>query len=495
MRRIILALVMALSLPVVAHGATYNVCPDGSGDFLTLQAAITASVDGAVIELCDEIFFGDGNRDIDYLGKAITVRSQSGNAAACVIDCGGSPHRGLHFHSGEGSGSVLEDVTIMNAFSPDMGGGMLCDASSPTICMVSSPTLTNCTFVDNRVNAGGGGLFCGDNSSPTLTGCTFEGNLVTAPNGYGAGLFCFHLSSPTLEDCTFRDNVGGAFGGGAAFDYHCDPQLIDCSFMDNTADGGGGVYFITNCVPLLDGCTFADNRATQYGGAIWCGTSWPDIINCTLAGNGAGTDGGGIHLNQSSPTIDQTIIAFSTSGAAVYCNGAGNVPVLACCDVYGNAGGDWVGCIAAQAGTSGNISLDPEFRDAAAQDYRLEATSPCAPFSPPNTQCDLIGAWPVSSSDVAEEWAIGSAPVIRISPNPCSAATRIRFELPADVGVETIGIYDAAGRLVCELAEVQNQKCSWDARDSAGAPVEAGMYFVRLIAGGRAASERILLVR
>lgn len=541
MRRIIPALVMALSLPVVAHGATYNVCPDGSGDFLTIQAAINASVAGDVIELCDAILVGDGNRDIDYLGKAITVRSQSGNAAACVIDCGGSPHRGLHFHSGEGSGSVLEGVTIMNAFSPDMGGGMLCDASSPTItgctfrlnfapfdgaglyctncaptlddchfisngdgtgmngggmcCMVSSPTLTNCTFVDNRVNAGGGGLFCGDNSSPTLIGCTFEGNLVTAPNGYGAGLFCFHLSSPTLEDCTFRDNIGGSFGGGAAFNYHCDPQLIDCSFMDNTADGGGGVYFITNCVPLLDGCTFADNSAAQYGGAIWCGTSWPDIINCTLAGNGAGTDGGGIHLNQSSPTIDQTIIAFSTSGAAVYCSGTGSVPVLACCDVYGNAGGDWVGCIAAQAGTSGNISLDPEFRDAAAQDYRLEPTSPCAPFSPPNTQCDLSGAWPVSFSDVAEEWAIGTAPVIRISPNPCSAVTRIRFELPGDVGVETIGVYDAAGRLVRELAEVQNQECSWDACDSAGAPVEAGMYFVQLIAGGRAATERILLVR
>ena len=289
MRRILSTVIAVLCLPLAAFGATHNVCPDGSGNFLTIQAAIDAAAAGDIIELCDATFTGDGNRDLDYAGKAITVRSQSGNAAACVIDCGGSPgtpHRGFHFHSGEGIGSVLQDVTIMNAFSPDMGGGMLCDASSPTImgctfqlnfapldgaglyctncaptlddcsfinngngtgmsgggmaCLVASPSLTDCTFEGNRVNAGGGGLFCGDNSSPTLTGCTFEGNQVTAPNGYGAGLFCFYISSPILEDCIFRDNIGGSFGGGAAFDYHCDPQLIDCSFVDNTATGGGG---------------------------------------------------------------------------------------------------------------------------------------------------------------------------------------------------------------------------------------------------------------
>jgi predicted outer membrane repeat protein len=546
------AIVVTLGLPMVALAATYDVCPDGSGDFLAIQAAIDYAAVGDIIELCDAIFTGDGNRDLDYLGKAVTVRSQSGNAAACVIDCAGSPgapHRGFYFHSGEGSGSVLQDVTIMNAFSFAPGGGMHCDASSPTItgctfltnlcpiegaglfctncaptltdcnfidngdgsgdsgagmaCLTASPTLTNCTFEGNRVNAGGGGLFCGYNSSPSLTECTFERNSVTAPyNGYGAGLFCYYLSSPIVEDCIFldNDNAGGS-GGGAAFLDQCDPQLTDCSFMDNTAESGAGAYFRQTCVPLLDGCTFADNSATSYGGAIWCGGSTPDMISCTLAGNGAGTEGGGIHLYQSSPAIDQTIIAFSTSGAAVYCYDASCVPVLACCDVHGNAGGDWVGCIAAQAGVSGNISLDPEFCDAAAQDYGLETTSPCAPFSPPNPQCDLIGARPVGcgGSDVPDDWSAHSVLVLQISPNPCSGATRIHFEIPGKAAAVTIGVYDPAGRLVRDLTSASlstvAEEITWDACNAAGARVAAGIYFVQLRAGGQTARERVILLR
>jgi hypothetical protein len=63
--------------------------------------------------------------------------------------------------------------------------------------------------------------------------------------------------------------------------------------------------------------------------------------------------------------------------------------------VYGNAGGDWVGCIEDQYGINGNISEDPLFCDPETGDFRLQEGSPCGPFSPPNEECDLIGAWPV----------------------------------------------------------------------------------------------------
>ena len=65
----------------------YTVAPDGSGDYPTIQAAIDVSRDGDTIELTDGYFRGDGNRDLDYQGKAITIRSQSDNPSACVIDC------------------------------------------------------------------------------------------------------------------------------------------------------------------------------------------------------------------------------------------------------------------------------------------------------------------------------------------------------------------------------------------------------------------------
>ena len=79
---------------------------------LTIQAAIDEVVDGDVIELIDGMFTGDGNRDMDYLGKALTIRSQSGDPDLCITPCGAlaEEHRGFHFHSNEGPGSVLSGI-------------------------------------------------------------------------------------------------------------------------------------------------------------------------------------------------------------------------------------------------------------------------------------------------------------------------------------------------------------------------------------------------
>ena len=62
----------------------------------------------------------------------------------------------------------------------------------------------------------------------------------------------------------------------------------------------------------------------------------------------------------SSTTLQNSVIAFSTEGEAIY----GDVcdPALTCCDVYGNAGGDYVGCIADQLGINGNNVVTLETR-------------------------------------------------------------------------------------------------------------------------------------
>ena len=125
-----------LAAPVAAP-TTYVVRPDGTGDFPTIQAAISGSAAGDTIELTDGTFTGAGNRDVDFSGKAVEVRSQSGTPFACVVDCAagpGDPHRGFLFQSGEGSGSVLNGITIQHAYAyAPGGGGILCDGASPTI--------------------------------------------------------------------------------------------------------------------------------------------------------------------------------------------------------------------------------------------------------------------------------------------------------------------------------------------------------------------------
>ena len=106
-----------------AHGATYLIEPDGSGAFPTIQAAIDAALPGDVIELADGVFKGTGNRDLNFNGKAITIRSLSGNPRLSIIDGEGvyptTVHRGFDFKTAEGAGSVVSNITIRNCATDD----------------------------------------------------------------------------------------------------------------------------------------------------------------------------------------------------------------------------------------------------------------------------------------------------------------------------------------------------------------------------------------
>src|SRR5262245_31146300 len=65
--------------------------------YATFQAAIDAAVVGDTVLVAPGTYSGDGNRDIDFRGKDIVVRS-SGGAAVTTLDVQASeasPHRGF----------------------------------------------------------------------------------------------------------------------------------------------------------------------------------------------------------------------------------------------------------------------------------------------------------------------------------------------------------------------------------------------------------------
>ena len=197
--------------------------------------------------------------------------------------------------------------------------------------------------------------------------CVFQGNSVWDINPVGGGGICVVRSAAVIEDCEFRGN---------------------------TARKGGGLAIYESTGVTVSGCTFEDNAVLFWGGAVFCWESSAVLSGCTLVANSGGTGGGGIGVRDNSElTVSNTVIAFSEVGPSVSVDGATS-PLMECCDVYGNAGGDWVDCIADQLGSNGNIEADPLFCGDAAPitPYALHETSPCAPSA---SQCGLIGAWPV----------------------------------------------------------------------------------------------------
>lgn len=102
----------------VVQAATIHVPADHS----TIQAAIDAASGGDIVLVADGTYTGEGNKNLDFKGKAITVQSENGPEST-IIDCENSG-RGFYFNSEEGPNSIVSGFTITNGKTgyPDPDG-------------------------------------------------------------------------------------------------------------------------------------------------------------------------------------------------------------------------------------------------------------------------------------------------------------------------------------------------------------------------------------
>jgi hypothetical protein len=287
---------------------TYYVCPGGGGQFLTIQEPIDVTVNGDEVVVCDGVLTGPGNRDLNFGGRAITVRSANGPEHR-IIDCENSytqNHRGFHFGSEEPPEAVVQGFTIRNGYM-DVGGAVHCEYGS-------NPTIINCIMVGNVAEdygtGGTGGGICAISASPTIKSCAFSDNTAAS----GGGVYAYE-ADPVITDCVVTHNEAD-YGAGIYCWGH--PQISGCVVFGNVAGNHGGgmccVYSnatITNCIVV------ANIATTGTGGALYCHRSSPALVNCTLAGNQA-TSGGAVRCySSSSPTISPRVDAGDPAGAMI----------------------------------------------------------------------------------------------------------------------------------------------------------------------------------
>jgi hypothetical protein len=223
----------------------------------------------------------------------------------------------------------------------------------------------------------------------------------------GAGLYIgdvVNQNAVHINSVIFDDNHADAgFGGGVFADETTSNVIFNtCTFSNNTASGGGG-FFAQGPDPAgIVNCVFSNNAVTGYGGGLTIlnskgGDPSRDLIiqRLTFSGNSAGLGGSSVSTYVSVRFWD-CIMAFSPSAVTPFNTNAGASVTLECCDVYGNAGGDYVGAVDGQLGVSGNISDDPEFCGVEFEPddpYGISINSPCAEENYPS--CGTIGARPV----------------------------------------------------------------------------------------------------
>lgn len=195
-----------------------------SGPFQTIQSAINAANPGDEIVVMPCVY----HESIDFLGKAITVRSHAG-AAKTTIDASGLQSAVVKCVSGETNATRLIGFTITGGTGND-GGGMFNSGSSPSVI--------NCIFYKNHASDGGGMENQGGSNSLVINCLFYDNHAEFGLNPDGGGMRNVG-SNPKIINCTFWRNSAVLSGGGIA-NYSSDPTITNCIVWNNTDSTGGG---------------------------------------------------------------------------------------------------------------------------------------------------------------------------------------------------------------------------------------------------------------
>lgn len=280
---------------VVSAGSERDILvPTGNDTILSGDLGIQ----GDVKDNAYHVFFHPKGTNLDETAVLMNVIVKDGNAefhqkyCRCGCSCGGGMYNSY-------SSPTITDCTFMDNSAAADGGAVENRASRPV--------LTSCTFTRNHAANYGGAVCYGgvmDNhgvvdyngamlegqSSPLVIGCVFTNNSV---DYYGGGIYSVD-GNLTVASSRFEDNRAGSWGGGMCIRFAKSPRLIECKFLNNKSEFGGAMYASTCGLTMTD-CTFTGNAAAMYGGGILLNLEGSlKLDDCDFTENEAEDLGGGI---------------------------------------------------------------------------------------------------------------------------------------------------------------------------------------------------------
>mgnify|MGYP001328115863 CR=1 FL=1 len=295
----------------------------------TIQSAIDAAPSG---EFGRTILVAPGQyfEHLDFKDKRVHVVGEAGPQVT-VLDGGGSGTV-VRFRNLEVTNTSLRGFTVTGANAID-GGGIAVQGWA-------APLLRDLHVVANSVAERGGGLAVHDFGSPAVERSHFESNVARNGGAISVGW----QSRLTLNQCRLTANHATADGGGLYTLYYQWP-----------------IYATTlSCANTL----FAGNTANERGGGARVGRG-SSITNCTFVGNDDGGWGAALHLFPAAsthPSVLRNLLIWSNASPAFGSDTADYT--LQNSNVQGGVIGQ-------------NLSVEPQFINAAADNYAILPSSPC----------------------------------------------------------------------------------------------------------------------
>ena len=282
-------------ITVQEAGTPLTVCTLESCAYTSIQDAINDAETGDLILVKPGRYY----ENINFLGKALTVKSIEKDPSYTIIDANNSGSV-VTFESGEQPDSVLDGFTIQHGFNENGGGILIQEAPDGTI---TRPSIKNCLIIENTaIQAGGGiGLF---HAEPYILNCEIHENSAKL----GAGLSMQTFSAPDLRYIKLHSNIAEESGGGL-FIHSSSPLMSFLEIIENQAvKRGGGLYILDAFPGQIINLLIAGNRSMDGGGMYLKNVSSAFIGFCTIADNKADISGDGIYMSHSGILITSSIL-------------------------------------------------------------------------------------------------------------------------------------------------------------------------------------------